>query len=120
MTRFRISNLFLALLLVLSSVLIAHAQATVTKESFGKKADVQNVDLYTLKNVHGVEAKITNYGGILVSLKVPDRSGKFDDVVLGFNDLDSYLKGHPYFGALIGRYGNRIAKGRFTLNGVEY
>jgi aldose 1-epimerase len=120
MTRFRISNLFLALLLVLSGVLVAHAQATVTKESFGKTADGQNVDLYTLRNAHGVEAKITNYGGIVVSLKVPDRSGKFDDVVLGFNDLDSYLKGHPYFGALIGRYGNRIAKGRFTLNGVEY
>ena len=120
MTRFRISNVFLALLLVLSSVLIAHAQATVTKESFGKTADGENVDLYTLKNVHGVEAKITNYGGIVVSLKVPDRNGKFDDVVLGFNDLDSYLKGHPYFGAIIGRYGNRIAKGRFTLNGVEY
>src|SRR5215216_3218510 len=120
MTRFRISNLFLALLLVLSSALIAHAQVTVTKESFGKTADGENVDLYTLRNVHGVEAKITNYGGILVSLKVPDRNGKFDDVVLGFDDLDSYLKGHPYFGALIGRYGNRIAKGRFTLNGVEY
>ena len=67
-----------------------------------------------------MEAKITNLGGIVVSLKVPDRNGKFDDVVLGFNDLDSYLKGHPYFGAIIGRYGNRIAKGRFTLNGVEY
>ena len=119
MTRFRISNLFLALLLVLSSALIAHAQS-VTKESFGKTADGESVDLYTLKNVHGVEAKITNYGGIVVSLKVPDRNGKFDDVVLGFNDLDSYLKGHPYFGAIIGRYGNRIAKGRFTLNGVEY
>src|SRR4029079_13268053 len=59
-------------------------------------------------------------GGIVVSLKVPDKNGKFDDVVLGFNDLDSYLKPGPYFGALIGRYGNRIAKGRFTLNGVEY
>ncbi len=56
----------------------------------------------------------------VVSLKVPDRNGKFDDVVLGFNDLDSYLNHDPYFGALIGRYGNRIAKGRFTLNGVEY
>ena len=99
---------------------VAHAQATVTKASFGKTAAGENVDLYTLRNANGVEAKITNYGGIVVSLKVPDRNGKFDDVVLGFNDLDSYLKGHPYFGALIGRYGNRIAKGRFTLNGVEY
>jgi len=108
-----------ALLLLLFSSAVANAQATVTKAPFGT-ADGQSVDLYTLRNVHGVEAKITNYGGILVSLKVPDRNGKFDDVVLGFNDLDTYLKGHPYFGALIGRYGNRIAKGRFTLNGVEY
>jgi aldose 1-epimerase len=109
------------LLIILLTVctLIAQAQGTVTKASFGT-ADGQSVDLYTLRNVHGVEARITNYGGILVSLKVPDRNGKFDDVVLGFNDLDTYLKGHPYFGALIGRYGNRIAKGRFTLNGVEY
>lgn len=120
MKPYRILNLLLASLLLVSSALLAHAQVTVTKESFGKTADGQNVDLYTLRNVHGVEAKITNYGGIVTSLKVPDRRGKFDDVVLGFNDLDSYLKGHPYFGALIGRYGNRIAKGRFTLNGVEY
>jgi aldose 1-epimerase len=112
-------KLFLLIVLLASCTLIAQAQATVTKASFGT-ADGQSVDLYTLRNVHGVEAKITNYGGILVSLKVPDRNGKFADVVLGFNDLDTYLKGHPYFGALIGRYGNRIAKGRFTLNGVEY
>ena len=110
---------FLLIVLLAGCSLLAQAQATVTKAPFGT-ADGQSVDLYTLRNVHGVEAKITNYGGILVSLKVPDRNGKFDDVVLGFNDLDTYLKGHPYFGALIGRYGNRIAKGRFTLNGVEY
>jgi aldose 1-epimerase len=108
-----------ALLLCVSTV-VAQAQASVTKQSFGKTASGENIDLYTLRNIHGVEAKITNYGGIVVSLKVPDRSGKFDDVVLGFNDLADYLKPHPYFGALIGRYGNRIAKGRFTLNGVEY
>ena len=112
-------RLFLPLILLLSCATLTYAQATVTKAPFGT-ADGQSVDLYTLRNVHGVEAKITNYGGILVSLKVPDRNGKFDDVVLGFNDLDTYLKGDPYFGALIGRYGNRIAKGRFTLNGVEY
>jgi aldose 1-epimerase len=109
-----------ALLLLLSCVAVAAAQS-VTKESYGKTAAGENVDLYTLRNSKGVEAKITNYGGILVSLKVPDRNGKFDDVVLGFNDLDSYLtKNDPYMGALIGRYGNRIAKGRFTLDGVEY
>ena len=110
---------FLLFFLLLSTALLTHAQS-VTKESFGKTAEGENVDLYTLTNVHGVEAKITNYGGIVVSMKVPDRSGIMDDVMLGFNDLDSYLKGHPYFGAIIGRYGNRIAKGRFTLNGVEY
>jgi len=78
------------------------------------------VELYTLTNSKGVTAAITNYGGILVSLKVPDRAGQLADVVLGFDTLDGYLKGHPYFGAIIGRYGNRIAKARFTLNGVEY
>ena len=111
---------FISLALFLSlSALVVQSQ-TVIKTNFGKTSAGENVDLYTLRNAHGVEAKITNYGGILVSLKVPDRNGKFDDVVLGLNNLDDYLKGHPYFGALIGRYGNRIAKGRFTLNGVEY
>jgi len=109
-----------AVLLLMSCVAFAAAQS-VTKQSYGKTSTGENVDLYTLRNTKGVEAKITNYGGILVSLKVPDRNGKFDDVVLGFNDLESYLtKNDPYMGALIGRYGNRIAKGRFTLKGVEY
>ena len=105
--------------LLFACVVMANAQAKVTKQSFGT-ADGQPVDLYTLTNRNGVEAKITNWGGIVVSLKVPDRTGKFDDVVLGFNDLDGYLKEHPFFGTAVGRYGNRIAKGRFTLNGVEY
>jgi len=98
----------------------ANAQARISKASFGKTADGQNVDIFTLTNKRGLEVKITNFGGIITSLKVPDRNGKFDDIVLGFDSLDGYLKGHPYFGALIGRYGNRIAKGRFTLNGHEY
>src|SRR5829696_1687175 len=115
----KISNL-LTCVLLLSAAVVAHAQAHLTKQNFGKTADGQNVDLYTIRNTRGFEAKITNYGGILVSLKVPDRNGKFDDVVLGFNDFNSYIKNDPYFGAIIGRYGNRIAKGRFTLNGVEY
>ena len=120
MRQHRIFSYFLLVFLLASCALVAHAQATVTKASFGKTAAGENVDLYTLRNTKGVEATITNLGGIVVSLKVPDKNGKFEDVVLGFNDLDSYLKPHPYFGALIGRYGNRIAKGRFTLNGVEY
>ena len=98
----------------------ANGQAKITKANFGKTADGQNVDIYTLTNKRGTEVKITNYGGIITSLKVKDRNGKLDDIVLGFDNLDAYLKGHPYFGALIGRYGNRIAKGRFTLNGHEY
>jgi len=109
-----------ALLLLMSCVAFAAAQS-VTKQDYGKTSTGDHVYLYTLRNGRGVEAKITNYGGILVSLKVPDRNRKFADVVLGFNDLESYLtKNDPYMGALIGRYGNRIAKGRFTLNGVEY
>ena len=116
----RTLRLLFAALLLSFAVAIANAQAGITKTAFGKTDAGENVDLYTLRNSHGVEATITNYGGIVVSLKVPDRSGKFDDVVLGFSSLDSYLKPGPYFGALIGRYGNRIAKGRFMLNGVEY
>ena len=116
----KVVTLFFATVLLVSVAVFAPAQ-TVTKQSFGKTDAGENVDLYTLRNANGVEAKITNFGGILVSLKVADRNGKFDDVVLGFNDFDNYLKKNaPYLGALIGRYGNRIAKGRFTLNGVEY
>jgi aldose 1-epimerase len=78
------------------------------------------VALYTLKNAKGAEAKISNYGGIVVSLKMPDRQGQLGDVVLGYDTLAGYLKETPYFGCLVGRYGNRIAKGRFTLNGQTY
>ncbi|HKE03539.1 MAG TPA: galactose-1-epimerase, partial [Blastocatellia bacterium] len=95
-------------------------KATLKKEDFGKTTDGQSVELYTLTNANGVEARIMTYGGIVVSLKTPDRKGKMDDIVLGFDSLDEYLKGHPFFGALTGRYANRIAKGRFTLNGAEY
>jgi len=106
-------------LLILLLIVTASGQ-TVKKDNFGKTNNGLIVDIYTLTNKNGLEAKITNFGGIITSLKVPDRQGKIEDVVLGFDNLDGYLKGHPYFGALIGRYGNRIAKGRFTLNGVEY
>jgi aldose 1-epimerase len=113
-----LSSIFFCLVLLLS-VSYANAQK-ITKVSFGKTADGASVDIYTLTNRGGMEARITNYGAIVVSLTAPDRDHNFADVVLGFNDLESYLKGHPYFGAIVGRYGNRIAKGRFTLNGVEY
>jgi len=92
----------------------------ISKESFGKTGDGENVDLYTLKNQSGMTVKITTYGGIVTSIMTPDRHGQYDDVVLGFDTLAGYLAGHPYFGALIGRYGNRIAGGQFTLDGVVY
>jgi aldose 1-epimerase len=98
----------------------AEAKPTISKQPFGQTADGTKVDLYTLKNDKGMEVKIMTYGGIITSLTAPDRNGKYADVVLGFDNLEQYLKGHPNFGALVGRYGNRIAKGRFTLDGQEY
>jgi aldose 1-epimerase len=95
-------------------------QATTKKESFGKTATGRNIDVFTLTNTRGLEARILTYGGILLSLKVPDRNGHLDDIVLGFDSADGYNTLGQYFGALIGRYANRIGKGRFTLNGVEY
>jgi len=91
----------------------------ITKEAFGA-VDGQKVDLYTLRNSKGAEARICNYGGIVVSLKMPDKNGVLGDVVLGYDKLEDYVKVTPYFGALIGRYGNRIAGGHFTLDGVTY
>jgi aldose 1-epimerase len=87
---------------------------------FGFMPDGAPVRIYTLRNQNGMEARILNYGGIIQSLKVPDRNGHLGDVVLGYDDLEDYLTNSPYFGALIGRYGNRIALGRFTLDGLSY
>jgi aldose 1-epimerase len=95
-------------------------RAGISKQPFGTTPDGTPVDLYTLRNAQGMEARIMNYGGIVVSLKVPDKGGHLGDVVLGYDKLADYIKETPYFGAMIGRYGNRIAKGRFTVNGVSY
>lgn len=96
----------------------AHAmEATIKQAPFGKLADGSAVELYTLTNAAGMEARIMTWGGIVVSLKTPDASGKLDDVVLGFDTLAEYEKGHPFFGCIVGRYGNRIAKGQFKLDG---
>ena len=92
----------------------------VQRSSFGKLPDGTPVDLFTLSNSNGLIAKISNYGTIITELHVPDRSGKNGDVVLGFDNLDQYLKGHPYFGCTVGRVANRIANGRFTLDGKTY
>lgn len=92
----------------------------VSRKSFGHTADGKEVYLFSLRNTKGAEALISNYGGLVTSLKVPDRNGNFGDVVLGYDNLADYLKETPYFGALIGRYGNRIARGKFTLDGQQY
>jgi len=92
----------------------------IEKTTFGKTPDGHSVDLYTLTNPHGVEVRVMNYGGIVVSLRVPDRTGKLGDVVLGYDNFAEYLDNKPYFGAIIGRYGNRIARGEFTLDGTTY
>jgi aldose 1-epimerase len=87
---------------------------------FSKLADGTPVELFTLTNGSGLVAKITNYGSIITEMHAPDRAGKMGDVVLGFNNLEQYLKGHPYFGCTVGRVANRIAKGQFTLDGKSY
>jgi len=92
----------------------------IKKESFGKTKDGQAVDLYTFSNASGMEVRAMTYGGIILSIKVPDRNGKFDDVTLGFDSLEPYLANSTFFGALVGRYGNRIGKARFKLDGKEY
>jgi aldose 1-epimerase len=96
------------------------SEGSIMKEPFGKTSDGQAVDIYTLRGTNGMEARIMTYGGTLVSLKVPDKSGNFGDVVLGCDSVDAYQKQSGYLGALIGRYGNRIAKGQFTLDGKTY
>ncbi len=108
----------------LGIAVLAHAEP-VSSQPFGQTHSGQPVQIYTLRNDTGIEARITNYGGTIVSLKVPDKNGHADDIVLGFDKLDdylapAYLKAAPYFGALIGRYANRIAKGQFTLDGKTY
>ncbi len=92
----------------------------VKHEAFGTTRDGQAVDLDTLTNAQGMEIRAMSFGGIILSLRVPDKQGRLGDVVLGYNNLEGYLTASPYFGAIIGRYGNRIAKGSFTLEGVEY
>src|SRR5437667_12339861 len=112
------------IILSLSSVLAGarsepREKLVINKEAFGNTPD-RPADLYTIVNSHGMEVRVTNYGGIIVSLRVPDKKGVPGDVVLGYDNLDGYLKNSPYFSAIVGRYANRIANGKFTLGGVEY
>ena len=96
------------------------AKPGVTRAPFGKLQDGRDAELFTLTNAHGIEVRATNYGGIITVLRTPDRAGHFDDIVLGFDSLSGYFKDSPYFGAIVGRYANRIAKGQFKLDGATY
>lgn len=91
----------------------------VTKKEFGI-IENKTISLYTLTNSNGMEMNVTNYGCIVTSIKVPDKNGQINDIVLGFNELKDYLEDNPYFGCVVGRYGNRIANGKFSINGNEY
>lgn len=95
-------------------------QMDIDVKPFGKTPDGTEVRLYSLRNATGMTAEIMTYGAIVVSLNVPDRDGNMGDIVLGYDNLQDYIKETPYFGAIVGRYGNRIGKGKFTLDGVTY
>jgi aldose 1-epimerase len=87
---------------------------------FGNLATGETAQLFSFRNARGIEVQVTNYGGIITSIKTPDRAGRFADIVLGYDDLGGYLRNSPYFGAIVGRYANRIARGRFRLDGTTY
>ena len=95
-------------------------KVSITKSFYGKTKDNKKVDLYSFKNENGMQVDIINYGGIITSLKVPDKNGETENIVLGYSKLKDYINENPYFGSIIGRYGNRIAKGKFNLNGNQY
>lgn len=103
-----------------AALMAAANAAPIGKAPFGKTADGKEIDVYTLTNAKGMEARIMTYGGTLVSLKAPDRNGHMASVVLGFDSAKPYVEGVPFYGALIGRYANRIANGQFTLDGKTY
>ncbi len=92
----------------------------ITKSNYGTTSEGETVEEFTLKNENGMEVKVITYGGIITSWTAPDKDGNYKDVVLGFDSLEDYQEENPYFGALIGRYGNRIAKGKFSLDGEDY
>jgi aldose 1-epimerase len=111
------TRVLLSGMLLLAGAGLSHAAGTVTKKPFGQTRDGKPVDIYTLTNSRGMRAAVMTYGGILVELTAPDRHGQFANVVLGFDSLEPYLGGHPLFGALVGRYANRIGGARFVLDG---
>lgn len=100
--------------------IIEHGILSISQTPFGVTSDGDSVTQFILSNQSGMEVRILNYGGVVTHLFVPDKDGVLEDVVLGFENLTDYIEKSPYFGAIVGRYGNRIAKGKFTLNGQEY
>ena len=109
----------LVLVLICSSFLYAQSAFKVEKKVFGQTPCGQNVNLYTLTNAKGIKVGLMDFGAALVSAVVPDSKGQFADIVLGYNNFNGYLCENPYFGGIVGRFGNRIANGRFTIDGVN-
>ena len=116
---FHFSIFFLLLILGCNTVNENHTKSGIAQENFGK-INGKGISIYTLTNENNVKAKIINYGAILVSLEVPDRKGNFVDVVTGYDSLSGYIKDKAFLGAIVGRYGNRIGKGKFYLDGNKY
>ncbi len=106
--------------LLLGLLIGCQQSGQIQRKPFQKQVDGKDVDLFTLENPNGMKVQITNYGGKIVSIIVPDTHGNMGDVVLGYESIDEYVNGNPSFGATIGRYANRIAKGKFSINGQEY
>lgn len=123
MTKNSMSKIIFLIVLISISMIVTNkieAKPTIKKDFYGKTADGKNVEQYTLTNSKGAEAQIINYGGIVTSLKMPDKNGKLGQVVLGYDTLQSYEKDTFYIGVLVGRYANRIGNAQFSLNGKTY
>jgi aldose 1-epimerase len=114
----------LAACLVLAAAVLSagirEQEAGVTRTHFGKTPDGADVDVFTLTNAQGMEVRVMTFGAVILSIRVPDRDGKLDDVTLGFDRLEPYFQNAPHFGSVVGRYANRIAKGQFSLDGATY
>ena len=128
MTRYSYPIVLLGAVFILMAMISARAvtpsqtakAGDVMRASFGKLKDGSAVEIFTLTNAKGVEVRAITYGGIIQSWKVPDKAGKLADVVLGFDTIEGYQTNDPFFGAIIGRYGNRIGKAQFSLDGKTY
>lgn len=117
----RIYQFICGILLFASCTNSQKSPLTIKKENFQKEVDGKKTDLYSLKNKNGMEVLFTNYGAVIVALTAPDKNGKLDDIVLGYKNVDGYMDGKdPYFGAVVGRYANRICKGKFKIDSAEY